>query len=214
MNVQAKNPAPVDWKWCLILIDAKTGAGHLLSTPLGYQLSSAVLADDPEVEWTPDLTPDEYGGDIRLTIRSIQLGGIQDAKIMRHLCRRLERARVLPWCYFGVGGHAASEVPYTWRATCSTGILRQNPANAVCSLRVDGDGQGWVMGQVVDVEAALRVAEDSGIPVKSVSRRVDGMPTAFLIEGGTLSGLEQELRERGVAVLDFSWFPLGEDEEE
>lgn len=205
------NPTPVTWKWCLIVVDSDSGTGHLLSTPIGYQLSAAALADSGMIlEWAPDVQEDEYGGDVRLTIRSIELGGIREGQRLIRLRRRLEIAHILPWCYFGFAGQDGA---YIWHGVGTVGQKRTTVVKAVCSLRVDGDGQGWILGQLPDVASALRTAEDSRIPVEWVSRRHDGVPTAFRVEGGSLSMLEGELRQRDVQVLDFEWFPLGEEVE-
>jgi len=209
MTTEPKNLAPTEWKWCLIVADAESGDGHLLSTPIGHRVASAALADSGmTLEWAPDIQADEYGGDLRLTVRSIALSGVGDRQRMIRLRRRLEVARVFPWCYLGY----QREGDYIWIGTGTMGPMRGQTTHAVCSLRVDGDGAGWIMGQLPDVAAALSVAEDSGIPVEWTSKRSDGMPTAFRVEGGALSVLEQELRERDVRVMDFEWHPTEEDE--
>jgi len=207
-----QSPAPTGWKWCLIVVDAESGCGHLLSTPIGYQRSASAIADSGmAVDWAPDVGADQYGGDLRLTVRSIALGGISGRQRLIRLRLRLENAHVYPWCYLGY----QREGDYVWRGSGTMGATRDQTTHSVCSLRVDGEGAGWIMGQIPDVANALSTAEDSGIPVEWVSKRhYDRMPVAFRVEGGALSMLEEELRERSVRVMGFEWHPLDEDASE
>lgn len=200
--------ALIPWKPALVLV-GPSGHGHVLSTPIGFLRVAAVL-HEIGVEWTGQLFADEYGAEMKLSVAALELSSVaprQVSSVVSHLWRR----RIVAW------GHVAhpdttTDGGFIWRPAAIPKTARA--INGVFSVRYGREGAGWIYGQPDDLEQALRLAGEIGVPVVSEQRGRYQELGSFAVEGGCLSLLEQGLRE-AVAdyyIWDFYWTPHDEED--